>query len=94
VGPVWGEGGEDSTLTAAIQGSLEVADELKLASVSFPAISTGIFGFPKERAGRVILSAVAAYFPQRHSDIKIVRVVLLDTPTIKAFREAWDASDW
>src|SRR5574340_23751 len=47
VGPVWGEGDEDSKLSAAVQGSLSLADELGLVSLALPAISTGIFGFPK-----------------------------------------------
>lgn len=102
VGPVWGEGspgsstgtGEDAKLEAAIQGSLQVADELRLASISFPAISTGIFGFPKERAGKVMLAAIAAYFSQHQSGIQTVRVVLFDVPTINAFKEAWRRMDW
>ncbi len=47
VGPVWGDGDEDKKLSDAITGSLRVADELKCKSISMPAISTGIFGFPK-----------------------------------------------
>jgi O-acetyl-ADP-ribose deacetylase (regulator of RNase III) len=94
VGPVWGEGGEDAKLAAAVHGSLEVADQLKLESISFPAISTGIFGFPKEAAARVIFKAVSAYFSQHQSGMKKVRLVLFDEPTIKAFKVAWDKVDW
>ncbi len=90
VGPVWGEGDEDAKLSAAIKGSLSLADRLKAVSVSFPAISTGIFGFPKERAARVILSAINMYFAQHTSAVKTVRVVLFDGPTIEAFRAAWN----
>src|SRR5688500_7667264 len=50
VGPVWGDGDEDNKLADAVTGSPRVADELKLTSLAMPAISTGIFGFPKERA--------------------------------------------
>lgn len=52
VGPVWGDGDEEKKLANAIIGSLRLADELGLHSIAFPAISTGIFGFPKERGGR------------------------------------------
>jgi O-acetyl-ADP-ribose deacetylase (regulator of RNase III) len=90
VGPVWGEGAEDQKLASAAEGSLEVADELDLKSVAFPAISTGIFGFPKERAARVMLSALGAYFARRKSGIHRVRVVLFDEPTLQAFRTVWD----
>src|SRR5689334_9334103 len=54
VGPVWGEGNEDNKLESAVIGSLRVAEELKCSSIAMPAISTGIFGFPKDRAARVI----------------------------------------
>jgi O-acetyl-ADP-ribose deacetylase (regulator of RNase III) len=90
VGPVWGAGGdEDFKLAAAIQGSLEVADELKLDSISFPAISTGVFGFPKERAAHVILSTIEDYFAHHASGIRLVRVVLYDEATVKAFMGEW-----
>ena len=51
VGPVWGDGDEDNKLADAVTGSLRVADELKCESISMPAISTGIFGFPKGTRG-------------------------------------------
>ena len=96
VGPVWGDperaqgvGDEDNKLAAAVNGSLEVADELKCSSISFPAISTGIFGFPKERAAKVMFSAIENYFSQNESGIKLVRLVLFDEPTINAFLKTW-----
>jgi O-acetyl-ADP-ribose deacetylase (regulator of RNase III) len=89
VGPVWGDGDEDAILAAAIQGSLEVAETLKCSSISFPAISTGIFGFPKERAAGVIFTAIENYFSLRKSGIKLVKLVLFDEPTITAFMGDW-----
>jgi O-acetyl-ADP-ribose deacetylase len=90
VGPVWGSGDEDSKLSAAVTGSLRIASELGLASVSLPAISTGIFGFPKERAAQVTLKAIASYFDGAPgSDLTLVRVVLYDALTLEAFRKAW-----
>ena len=93
VGPVWGDGDEDNKLAAAVNGSLEVADELKLTSISFPAISTGIFGFPKKRAAKVMFSAIENYFSQYNSGIKLVRLVLFDQSTINAFLEVWKMDD-
>jgi O-acetyl-ADP-ribose deacetylase (regulator of RNase III) len=84
VGPVWGEGDEDRKLAAAVTGSLELADHLGLKSIAFPAISTGIFSFPKERAAGVILLAIRGYFTHE-SSINDVRIILVDTPTIDAF---------
>ncbi|HEX2697962.1 MAG TPA: macro domain-containing protein, partial [Anaerolineales bacterium] len=93
VGPVWGDGDEDNKLAAAIRGSLEVADELKCSSISFPAISTGIFGFPKERAAGVVYNAIEKYFKQNKSQIKLVRLVLFDDATIQAFLKTWKVDD-
>jgi O-acetyl-ADP-ribose deacetylase (regulator of RNase III) len=86
VGPVWGSGDEDAKLDAAIRGSLRLADRLELASIAFPAISTGIYGFPKERAAGVILSAIRGYFTENpRSGIAQVRLTLFDMPTVEAF---------
>jgi len=89
VGPVWGDGDEDAKLAAAINGSLEVAEALKCSSISFPAISTGIFGFPKERAAGVMFSAIENYFSFHKSGIRLVKLVLFDESTINAFMRAW-----
>ena len=48
VGSVWGSGDEDDKLIAAITGTLKRANQLDLTSLAFPAISTGIFGFPND----------------------------------------------
>jgi O-acetyl-ADP-ribose deacetylase len=90
VGPVWGEGDEDARLAAAVSGSLKVADRLELESLSLPAISTGIFGFPKVRAAGVILSAIDDYFRlQPYSGLKRVRLCLFDPETVEAILSAW-----
>jgi O-acetyl-ADP-ribose deacetylase len=86
VGPVWGAGDEDNKLVDAVSGSLRVADKLKLSSISMPAISTGIFGFPKDRAAKIIFSAIKNYFIEtKDSNIQVVRLVLLDEATIQPF---------
>lgn len=91
VGPVWGEGDEDDKLQAAVSGSLKLADRLHLTSVAFPAISTGIFGFPKERAAGIILNAIKYYLSHKTSSgLKLVRLTLFDQPTINAFQSVWD----
>ncbi len=92
VGPVWGEGDEDAKLAAAVKGSLRRADELTLESIALPAISTGIFGFPKERAAQIILKAIESYFID-HQDSRLsqVKIVLFDQPTLDAFIQVWDS---
>ena len=89
VGPVWGDGQEDEKLSAAVAGSLRVADELKCASIAFPAISTGIFGFPKERAANVIFKAIESYFAGNAPALKLVKLVLWDEETVRAFLSSW-----
>ncbi len=92
VGPVWGSGDEDRKLAQAITGSLALADQLALRSLALPAISTGIFGFPKARAAGVVYQAIEEYFTA-HPDtgLQQVRLALYDQPTIDAFLEVWDA---
>jgi len=90
VGPVWGDGDEDAKLAAAVRGSLRVTDELGLVSIAMPAISTGIFGFPKGRAADMIFKTILHYFSD-HSDsgVQQVRIVLFDQDTIDAFLDVW-----
>jgi len=90
VGPVWGEDDEDAKLAAAIHGSLNAAESLGLQSMAMPAISTGIFGFPKERAARIILSTIESHFSNHPaSGIRQVRIVLFDQPSVDIFLECW-----
>ena len=90
VGPVWGDGDEDKKLADAITGSLRVADELKCSSIAMPAISTGIFGFPKDRAAGIIFKTIEEYFSKNKSGLKIVRITLFDQATIDVFTETWN----
>lgn len=94
VGPVWGDGDEDKKLSNAITGSLTVADELKCKSISMPAISTGIFDFPKDRAAGIIFSAIETYFTEaKDSTIQTVRLVLFDDATVKVFLDIWNSTN-
>lgn len=88
VGPVWGEGDEDAKLRAAVTGALALADERTLANLALPAISTGIFGFPKDRGARVILDAIVDYFADKpESSLRQVRVTLIDEPSVAIFAD-------
>jgi O-acetyl-ADP-ribose deacetylase (regulator of RNase III) len=94
VGPVWGSGEESVKLEAAVRGSLELADELQCESVAFPAISTGIFGFPMPLAARVITSALVEYFADTTSQIQLVKIVVFDAGASSEFAQAWADMDW
>jgi O-acetyl-ADP-ribose deacetylase len=89
VGPVWNGGGsgEPELLASAHLRSVEVADGLGCASVAFPAISTGIYGYPVDRAARVALpAAVAAAEASDH--VRRVVFVLFSEGDLAAFRGA------
>ncbi|HEX2996432.1 MAG TPA: macro domain-containing protein [Anaerolineales bacterium] len=90
VGPVWGTSEADGKLEAALTGSLRVADELKCSSIALPAISTGIFGFPKERAAGIIFAALERYFTENPaSRLRQIRLVLFDQSTVDVFLKSW-----
>jgi O-acetyl-ADP-ribose deacetylase len=95
VGPVWGEGDEDRKLAEAVTGSLCTTDRLELISIAIPALSTGIFGFPKERAAGIMFSAIESYFTG-HNDSRVsqVLIILYDQPTLDAFTKVWREKDW
>ncbi|MET0878605.1 MAG: O-acetyl-ADP-ribose deacetylase [Tardiphaga sp.] len=74
VGPVWNGGalGEDDLLASCYRRSIELCEMHGLASVAFPAISTGIYRFPAERAAGIAVSAVADTLPSAPSVTRIV----------------------
>lgn len=86
VGPVWrgGAQGEAELLASAYRRALEVAAELSCRTVAFPALSTGIYGYPVERAAAVALSAVRE-LEDRFDEI---RFVFLDEATRDVFAAA------
>jgi O-acetyl-ADP-ribose deacetylase (regulator of RNase III) len=97
VGPRWGEGDEDRKLQRTVTAALEMAEEKQFRSVAFPAISTGIFGFPMERAAEVMLAAIEEFIVREPArDIERVDVVLFDQGSAETFassmRERWPDS--
>ncbi|MHC4640865.1 MAG: macro domain-containing protein [Planctomycetota bacterium] len=72
VGPRMGEGNEDEKLKNATLNSLKVADENHLKNISFPAISTGIFGFPIQRCAEIMLKTTIDYLKSQTSLERIV----------------------
>jgi O-acetyl-ADP-ribose deacetylase len=69
VGPIWNGGNEneDQLLSNAYRNSLQIAIENKVKTISFPNISTGVYGFPKDRAAKIALSTVVDYLKRDHT---------------------------
>jgi O-acetyl-ADP-ribose deacetylase (regulator of RNase III) len=84
VGPRWGDGDEDRKLSSAVRSSLALADRAALKSIALPAISTGNFGFPMDRAARILLTEVHRYL-QGGTKLQRVVVCLMGEEAFNAF---------
>ena len=89
VGPRWsgGDRDEDSLLASAYRASLEIAKEIGARSVAFPAISTGIYGFPLERATGIAVATVRDFLAQEPAIEQVVFAVFGDEAE-QAYRKA------
>ena len=86
VGPVYSGTSQDAEdLRACYRNSLRLADENGIRSVSFPAISTGAFGYPLEEAAQISLATVAEYIKEE-TGLKLVRFVLYSQSAYDAYR--------
>jgi O-acetyl-ADP-ribose deacetylase len=83
VGPRWrgGELGEPELLASCYRRSLQVADELGARSIAFPAISTGIYGYPREAAGRIAVATLRGTPTQ----VELARLVAFDEATLRLY---------
>jgi O-acetyl-ADP-ribose deacetylase (regulator of RNase III) len=86
VGPRMGEGDEDEKLRSATLSSLQLANREGLESIAFPAISTGIFGFPIDRCAEIMLSTAIDYV-RGETQIKRVLFVLFGQEAYQVFEE-------
>lgn len=86
VGPVWGEGEEETKLRSAVRAALARAEELHLNSVALPAISTGIFGYPKKAGCRIIAQECLAHL-RKGGSVREVHLVAMDEETVSAFSQ-------
>jgi O-acetyl-ADP-ribose deacetylase (regulator of RNase III) len=88
VGPIYqgGNKGEATLLKSAHLESLKLASAKKLKSISFPAISTGVYGYPVHEAAQIALKTAIDYLKE-HSDIELVRFVLFGRKTYDIFAE-------
>ncbi len=91
VGPIWhgGTSGEADLLASCYRECLARADELGVTSIAFPAISTGVYGYPRREAAHVALDTISS----TPTDVALVRIVAFDQNTWDAYDERLRAAD-
>ena len=91
VGPIWhgGSRNEAELLESAYHECLKLASENKLASISLPSISTGVYGYPVAEAARIALKTVASFLKEQATSLKEVVFVLFDPATYDSYSSAW-----
>jgi O-acetyl-ADP-ribose deacetylase (regulator of RNase III) len=91
VGPIYSGSPKDvQLLSSAYRACLELCTRHQIASIAFPSISTGVYGYPVEEASRVALKTVKDYLMD-HPEIKLVRFVLFDSNTYSVYEESLKA---
>ncbi len=93
VGPIWrgGDQDEDRLLQGAYRLSLALAEEHGAASLAFPSISTGVYGFPVERAAPLALGVVRVFLAAGPAHLRRVVFALYDQATLDAYARALEA---
>jgi len=87
VGPRMGEGDEDNKLKQAINSVLALATEEKLRSISIPAISAGIFGFPKDQCAKILVGETVAFLKGNSgAALELVEFCIFDKEAFGFFR--------
>ena len=89
VGPIWqgGSAGEQQILEACYRSSLAIASMRRFRDIAFPAIATGIYGYPRDAAARVAVAAVCSHLTEQQWP-ELVAFVCFDAATLDAYLEA------
>jgi len=91
VGPRMGEGDEDNKLIHAVRNSLLLATGKELKSISIPAISSGIFGFPKDRCAEILVREAATYLKENpETSLEVVEFCIYDDLTLGYFKKEFE----
>lgn len=90
VGPRMGEGDEDNKLKSAVISVLELATRKGLKSVSMPAISSGIFGFPKDRCAKILVGESAGFLKTQQTSLELVEFCVHDDKTMEHFKREFE----
>jgi O-acetyl-ADP-ribose deacetylase (regulator of RNase III) len=87
VGPKMGEGNEENKLKKSVLNALNLAESYNLKSISIPAISSGIFGFPKERCAEILLEVSVQFLSRNDVGLKTIVMCNHDEETYNIFLE-------
>lgn len=92
VGPVWhgGRQGEDTLLQNAYRNSLKLAESLGVKIIAFPAISTGVYGFPKDRSAKLVAAVMKEYLQTSSSSLRTVYLVFFSSSDADLFMQFGD----
>ncbi|MEO5357429.1 MAG: macro domain-containing protein [Nitrospirae bacterium YQR-1] len=91
VGPQMGEGGEDGKLKNAVHNALQLAAEKGFQSISMPAISSGIFGFPKDRCAKILVTESCKFLNNNpECSLRTVEFCIFDSDTLSCFINEFD----
>jgi len=95
VGPVWNGGlhGEEKLLESCYKNSLALADKNNILTIAFPAISTGIYGYPIEKACLTAYAATKEYLRDNNSGIEEIYFVCFDDTTFQKYNELANGDD-
>jgi O-acetyl-ADP-ribose deacetylase (regulator of RNase III) len=90
VGPIWhgGKKGEAEILQSAYRECLKIAADNNLATISFPSISTGAYGYPVDQAARLAMRSVSSFLKEKVTSLKEVTFVLFDSSTYESYCSA------
>ncbi|CEG11034.1 Appr-1-p processing domain protein [groundwater metagenome] len=87
VGPVYGEGNDAKKLKNAVLSCLNLAYNENLKSIAFPAISAGIYRFPKDRCAEIMLNTIVTYVKNKDTNLSEIYIVLYDSGTFSIFEK-------
>ena len=92
VGPIWrgGDAGEERLLSSCYYNSLQVAVENGISTIAFPSISTGVYGYPVDKAAKTAVRTVTRFLDNTPDTIKLVYWVLFDDRTYEAYEREID----
>ena len=92
VGPVWRGGGnrEEETLASCYTESLKIASDKMLTGIAFPAISTGVYGYPLDQAAKIAINAAIGYLRENSTSLKSIYFVVYDGNAYKIYANELD----